>query len=70
MLTLTELRDRLLTADVEAIADAANVSTKTIYRIRWDAGYNATLKTINAIEVALSGGRVPREPASEKAGAA
>lgn len=37
MLTLQQLRKRLLTCDVDAVSRASGVSAKTIYRIRTEA---------------------------------
>lgn len=53
MLNPTELVAKLRTANVERVAAASGVSTKTIYRIRTDGGYSPTLRTAEALTKAL-----------------
>ncbi len=50
----TELRGRLLAANVEAVASASGLSTKTIYRIRRGENGDIALSTWERITVALN----------------
>ena len=64
MLTLPELAERLRAANVEQVAKAADVSTKTIYRIRSDPEYRPNLRTMEALEAAVTAQAVTAEAGS------
>lgn len=66
MLTLAELVQALRAANVVETSELSGVSTKTIYRIRTQDGYDPGAKTMERLEKAL---RVMRKRAPERAGA-
>ena len=53
MVTLHELSEKLKKRNVEAVAKAAGVSTKTIYRIRAGSRHSPNLRTVERIVQAL-----------------
>ena len=64
MLTADQLANLLATVNVEAVAKEANVSTKTIYRLRHKTN-SPTLDTVAAIVAAVKRvkSREARQPA-------
>ena len=73
MVTSKQLADLLATVNVEEVARAANVSTKTVYRLRHQQ-HSPTLATVEKILAAINSVRpgctdaAPAVPAEENAG--